>query len=175
MQKILLSLLLLSSTILAEVSNVEISREYIEKNKIKIIDIRTQSEWEKMGVIKGAYFITFFPEIGECNPKLFMQGLKRVVDKDEQFALISNTASRSKLVSNFLGKKNNYKVVNLIGGMKQLIKEGYEVEIYEPKKQREIEKKKQVEKKETETIKKEEVKVVEKEKTTEPKDSNTTK
>jgi len=141
MQKILLSLLLLSSTILAEVSNVKISRDYIEKSEIKIIDIRTESEWEKMGVIKGAYLITFFPEVGECNPKLFMQELKRVVDKDEQFSLISNTASRSKLVSNFLGKKNNYKVVNLIGGMKQLIKEGYEVELYNPCKKRESTKK----------------------------------
>jgi len=137
MQKILLSLLLLSSTILAEVTNVEINRDYIEKSKIKIIDIRTESEWEKMGVIKGAYLITFFPEVGACNPKLFMQELKRVVDKDEQFALISNTASRSKLVSNFLGKKNNYKVVNLIGGMKKLIKEGYKVELYNPCKKRE--------------------------------------
>jgi len=146
MQKILLSLLLLSATILAEVTNVEINRDYIEKSKIKIIDIRTESEWEKMGVIKGAYLITFFPEVGECNPKLFMQELKRVVDKDEQFALISNTASRSKLVSNFLGKKNNYKVVNLIGGMKKLIKEGYEVELYNPCKKREsVEKSREVE------------------------------
>jgi len=145
MQKILLGLVLLSSTILAKITNVEISREYIEKSKIKIIDIRTQSEWEKMGVIKGAYLITFFPEAGECNPKLFMQELNRVVDKDEQFALISNTASRTKLVSNFLGKKNNYNVVNLVGGMKKLIKDGYKVEVYNPNKKRE---KKEAEKKE---------------------------
>ena len=178
MQKILLSLLLLSSTILAEVTNTEISRDYIEKSEIKIIDIRTQSEWEKIGVIKGAYLITFFPEVGECNPKLFMQELNRIVDKDELFAVISNTASRSKLVSNFLGKKNNYKVVNLIGGMKKLIKEGYEVEIYDPCKKRESEKKKEVEKKvltKTEIAKKEEVKEIKKEKTKEPKESNTTK
>ena len=199
MQKILLSLLLLSSTILAEVNNVEINRDYIEKSEIKIIDIRTQSEWEKIGVIKGAYLITFFPEVGECNPKLFMQELNRIVDKDEPFAVISNTASRSKLVSNFLGKKNNYKVVNLIGGMKKLIKEGYEVEIYDPCKKRESEKKKEVEKKELakkeisiekkmpkqelakkeiikkEIVKKEEVKEVKKEKIKELKESNTTK
>ena len=191
MKKILWSLLLLSSTMLAEVTNVEISREYIENTKIKIIDIRTQSEWEKMGVIKGAYLITFFPEDATYNPKLFLQELNRVIEKGEQFALISNTASRTKLVSNFLGKKNNYHVVNLIGGMKKLIKEGYEVEIYDPCKRRESEKKKEVEKKELvkkempiekkmlkqklakkEIIKKEEVK---KEKTKEQKESNTTK
>jgi len=148
MQKILLGLLLLGSTILAEVTNVEISREYIEKSNIKIIDIRTQSEWEKMGVIKGAYLITFFPEDTTYNPKLFLQELNRVVDKDEQFALVSNTSSRSKLVSNFLGKKNNYHVVNLVGGMKKLIAEGYKVETYTPHKKSKQEEKKAVEKKE---------------------------
>jgi len=171
MQKILLSLLLLSSTILAEVTNVEISRDYIEKSELKIIDIRTQSEWEKMGVIKGAYLITFFPEGETYNPKLFLQELNRVIEKDEQFALISNTASRTKLVSNFLGKKNNYHVVNLIGGMKKLIKEGYEVEIYDPNKQRESLKR--------EKNKKEEIfkegKITEKSNLSEVKESNATK
>jgi len=181
MQKILMSLLLLSSTILAEVTNVEISRDYIENNKIKIIDIRTQSEWEKMGVIKGAYLITFFPEDATYNPKLFLQELNRVIDKDEQFALISNTASRTKLVSNFLGKKNTYKVVNLIGGMTKLIKEGYKVEAYDPNKKREIKEKKKVGTKEavdneapkTKKMKKE-VTVIEKEKTMVSKDTNST-
>lgn len=148
MQKILLGLLLLGSTMVAEVTNVEISREYIEKSNIKIIDIRTQSEWEKMGVIKGAYLITFFPEDTTYNPKLFLQELNRVVEKDEKFALVSNTSSRSKLVSNFLGKKNNYHVVNLVGGMKKLIAEGYKVEAYAPHKKSKQEKKKVVEKKE---------------------------
>jgi rhodanese-related sulfurtransferase len=189
MQKILMSLLLLSSTILAEVTNVEISRDYIENNKIKIIDIRTQSEWEKMGVIKGAYLITFFPEDATYNPKLFLQELNRVIDKDEQFALISNTASRTKLVSNFLGKKNTYNVVNLIGGMTKLIKEGYKVEAYDPNKKREIKKKVEIKeavdnealktkkmkstKIETEKMKKE-VTAIEKKKTMVSKDTNST-
>jgi len=191
MQKILLGLVFLSSTILAKITNIEISRDYVEKSKIKIIDIRTESEWEKMGVIKGAYLITFFPETGECNPKLFMQELNRVVDKDEQFALISNTASRTKLVSNFLGKKNSYNVVNLLGGMKKLIEEGYEVEIYDlNKKQISVEKhkkvtpkkelvkeeplsKKEVTSKKAMVVKKEEV--VKKEKSRDLKDSNCTK
>jgi rhodanese-related sulfurtransferase len=183
-----MGLLLLSSTILAEVTNVEISREYIEKNNIKIIDIRTQSEWEKMGVIKGAYLITFFPEDTTYNPKLFLQELNRVVDKDEQFALVSNTSSRSKLVSNFLGKKNNYHVVNLVGGMKKLIADGYKVEAYNPdtkSKKKVVEKtepiktkKAKIKKAKTEKVKtkkrKKEVMVIEKEKTIDAKESNST-
>ena len=137
MQKILWSLFLLSSAALAEVTNIEISREYVKENKIKIIDIRTQTEWEKMGIIKDAYLITFFPEDREYNPKFFIKNLNKVVEKDEQFAIISNTASRTKLVSNFLGKKHNYNVVNLLGGMTKLIEGGYKVTRYEPNRKKE--------------------------------------
>ena len=135
MQKLLWSLLLLSSAVLAEVTNIEVSREFVEENKIKIIDIRTQSEWEKMGIIKDAYLITFFPEDTDYNPKFFIKELNKVIDRDEQFAIISNTSTRTKLVSNFLGKKNNYKVVSLLGGMRKLISEGYKVETYALNKQ----------------------------------------
>ena len=138
MQKILWSLFLLSLAVVAEVTNIEISREYVEENKIKIIDIRTESEWKKMGIIKDAYLITFFPEDNEYNPKFFIKDLNKVVEKDEQFAIISNTASRTKLVSNFLGKKHNYNVVNLIGGMTKLIEDGYKVESYDLNKKKNI-------------------------------------
>ena len=137
MKKTILSLLLLCSTILAEVTNVEVNSEFIEENKLKIIDIRTQSEWEKMGIIKDAYLITFFPKDTDYNPKLFIKDLNQIVEKDEQFAIISNTASRTKLVSNFLGKKHNYNVINLIGGMTKLIEDGYKVESYKADKKRE--------------------------------------
>ena len=131
MKKTILSLLLLCSTLMAEVTNIEVTSEFIEENKIKIIDIRTQSEWEEMGVISDAYLITFFTKNNKFHSESFLKELNMVVDKDEQFAIISNTASRTKLVSNFLGHKHNYDVINLIGGMSKLLEEGYEVEAYE--------------------------------------------
>jgi rhodanese-related sulfurtransferase len=136
MKKTILSLILLCSTLLAEVINMEVTPKFIEENKIKIIDIRTQSEWKKMGVISDAYLITFFNENKSYHTKSFLKELNMVVEKDEQFAIISNTASRTKLVSNFLGHKHEYNVINLIGGMSKLLKEGYEVKIYEPNKQK---------------------------------------
>ena len=137
MKKTILSLLLLCSSLMAEVTNIEVTPEFIEDNKIKIIDIRTQSEWEEMGVISGAYLITFFRKNNDFHSESFLKELNLVVDKNEQFAIISNTASRTKLVSNFLGHKHNYNVINLIGGMSKLLKEGYKVEVYKPKKSKE--------------------------------------
>jgi len=115
---------------MAEVTNIEVTPAFIEENKIKIIDIRTENEWEEMGVISGAHLITFFTKNNKYHGKSFLKDLDMVVEKDELFAIISNTASRSKLVSNFLGHKHNYNVINLIGGMSKLLKEGYNVEIY---------------------------------------------
>jgi rhodanese-related sulfurtransferase len=134
MKNILWSLLFFSSAVLAEVTNIEISGEFVEENKIKIIDIRTESEWKEMGVISGAHLITFFAENKQDYIENFLEDLNGVVEKDEQFAIISNTASRTKLVSNFLGHKHNYNVINLIGGMSKLLEEGYEVEVYNPDK-----------------------------------------
>jgi rhodanese-related sulfurtransferase len=132
MKKTMLSLLFLCSTLIAEVTNIEVTPELIEENKIKIIDIRTQREWEEMGIISGAHLITFFTKNNKHYGDTFLKELNMLVEKDEQFAIISNTASRTKLVSNFLGNKHNYNVINLIGGMSKLLEEGYEVEVYNP-------------------------------------------
>ncbi|HHD81592.1 MAG TPA: rhodanese-like domain-containing protein [Campylobacterales bacterium] len=134
MKKILLSLWLLSSVAFSEVTNMEVTKEFIEANKIKIIDIRTEQEWIMMGVLPSAYLLTFFDEDQEYSPKMFLKELDKIVKKDEQFAIISNSASRTKLVSNFLGKKHDYKVINLTGGMVKLIKDGYSVKVYDPSK-----------------------------------------
>ena len=134
MKETILSLLLLCSTLMAEVTNIEVSPAFIEESKIKIIDIRTQNEWEDMGVISGAHLITFFTKNNNFHSESFLKELDMVVKKDEQFAIISNTSSRTKLVSNFLGHKHNYNVINLIGGMSKLLKEGYNVAVYNPHK-----------------------------------------
>jgi len=115
---------------MAEVTNIDVTAEFIEENKVKIIDIRTENEWEEMGVISDAYLITFFTKNNDFHSESFLKELDSVVEKDERFAIISNTSSRSKLVSNFLGHKHNYKVINLMGGMTKLLKEGYEVKLY---------------------------------------------
>lgn len=132
MKKSLLGLLLLGATLFAEVTNTPASIEFIEANKMKIIDIRTQGEWVQMGIIKDSHLITFFDEKYGYDTEAFMNELNKVVDKDEQFAIICNTGSRTKLIANFLGNKQDYHVVNLTGGMMQLFQQGFKPEFYDP-------------------------------------------
>ena len=130
MKKTVFGLLFFATFMVAEVTNLPVTIDFVKSNKMKIIDIRTQSEWREMGIIKNAYLLTFFDEESHYNIKDFTNKLNKIVNKDEQFALICNTSSRTKLISNLLGNKLGYHVVNLIGGMEKLIKDGYKVASY---------------------------------------------
>ena len=132
MKKTLLGLLLLGSTLFAEVTDMPATEEFVNSNKMKIIDIRTENEWVQMGVIKNAIFMTFFDERGGYDEVAFVELLDKTIEKGEEFALICNTGSRTKLISNYLGNNLDFKVVNLTGGMSKLLQEGFKPEYYNP-------------------------------------------
>jgi rhodanese-related sulfurtransferase len=132
MKRTLFGLLLLGSTLFATVTNIPVTVEFVKENKMKIIDIRTEDEWIQYGVIKDAILITFFDEKNGYDIDAFVAELNGVIEKNEIFAIICNTGSRTKLISNFLGKKLQYNVVNLTGGMAKLLREGYKPEYYAP-------------------------------------------
>lgn len=109
---------------MAELQNVWVTKDFLKKD-IKIIDIRTPAEWKETGIVEGAYTIMFFDEQGRFNIPEFLAALDKVVKKDEQFALICRTGSRTTEVSKFLAYKLDYDVINLSGGMMKLMRDGY--------------------------------------------------
>ena len=135
MKKTLFGLLLLASTLFAEVTNVDVTPAFINDTKLKIIDIRTKGEWRETGIVPNAYLLTFFDERGNYDIEGFLDSLNKIVKKDEQFALICRTGSRTGMISNFLGEKLGYHVVNLRGGMMKLFSEGFKPQPYTPTKQ----------------------------------------
>ena len=129
MKKIIITLLLLATSLMAELTNVWATPDFTEKN-IKIIDIRTPEEWKETGVVKDSYTIMFFDEKGNFNVENFLKQLNIVVKKDEQFALLCRVGSRTGMVSEFLSEKLGYKVINLKGGIMKMIHEGYKTVPY---------------------------------------------
>jgi len=125
MKKTILVVLLLVSTLIADVINIDVTPAFVQNTKLKIIDIRTKLEWIETGIVKGAYTLTFFDERGNYDTQGFLNALNRIVKKDEKFAIICRTGSRTGVVANFLGNKLHYNVVNLRGGMAKLFREGY--------------------------------------------------
>jgi len=129
MKKILFGLLFASTMMMAELQHVWATPDFADKN-VKIIDIRTPSEWKETGIVKGSYTIMFFDEKGNFNVENFLKQLDMIVKKDEQFALICRVGSRTGMVSEFLSEKLGYKVINLKGGIMKMIHEGYKTVPY---------------------------------------------
>lgn len=130
MPKILLLLAFVSTFLLAELRQVDVS-ESVVKSGIKVIDIRTPGEWKESGVVKDAIPLTFFDEQGRYDVDAFIKELNKHISKDQEFALICRTGSRTAAVSDLLSKQG-YKVVNLRGGMKSLLQQGYTPTPYNP-------------------------------------------
>ena len=116
MKKIILMLILSQFALYAQVSHAFISQKLIDSG-IVIVDIRTKAEWKQTGIIKGSYPIEFFNEQGRYNIPKFLKELKAVIKPNEKFALICNTGSRTKLVSQFLSQELKYNVIDLQGGI----------------------------------------------------------
>jgi len=127
--RIVFALLMIMTASMAELTQVWATPEFAEKN-IKIIDIRTPTEWKETGIIKGSYTIMFFDEQGRFYVPDFLKKIDKIVKKDEQFALICRVGSRTGMVSEFLSEKLGYKVINLKGGIMKMIHEGYKTVPY---------------------------------------------
>ena len=129
MIKIIFGLLITATALMAELQNIWVTKDFLNKD-IKIIDIRTPGEWRETGIIQGAHTIMFFDEKGKFNVEEFLAKLNKIVKKDEQFALICRTGSRTAEIAKFLSNEFGYKVINLGGGMMKLKREGHQAVPY---------------------------------------------
>lgn len=123
-------LLLFTTFLMAELRHIDVSEDIV-KSGMKIIDIRTAPEWKETGIVENSVPITFFDEQGRYDAPAFVAELNKHVKKDREFALICRTGNRTVAVSEFLSKQG-YKVVNLKGGIKRLMSQGYVPEPYKP-------------------------------------------
>ena len=122
MKKILLAFLATIALANADVTNVVASKAFLGKN-IKIIDVRTPGEWASTGIIKGAYPVMFFDERGEAKEAAFRAKLNKIIKKNEKFAIICRTGTRTMVIAKMLD--NDYDIINLQGGMNKLMQDGY--------------------------------------------------
>ena len=81
MKKILFGLIFISSMIFAGVTDIEATPRFIKKTKLKIIDIRTDSEWVKHGIIRDAFLLTFFDRFGSYDIDAFTKKLDKIIEK----------------------------------------------------------------------------------------------
>ena len=99
-------------------------------NKIKIIDIRTQMEWEETGVLKGSYTISFFDENGSYDLTEFKKNIDTFIAKGEEFAVLCKSGYRSAILASLLSKEN-YNVINIEGGILDILSKNFDLIKYE--------------------------------------------
>lgn len=131
MMKWILFLSLIVTSLLADYTAQLIDQKLIN-SKIKIIDIRTPSEWKTTGLVKGSVPIMFFDEKGNYNTEAFLAELGKQVKKNERFALICNSGNRSRTLGTYLGNQLGYNVIDLQGGIQYAIGKKMPLEPYNP-------------------------------------------
>jgi rhodanese-related sulfurtransferase len=114
MKNFFLALLLLSTSSYG-VENIRPDKIFMGSG-IKIIDIRTQSEWIETGIVKGSIPITYYPPRGRPDVDAFIKELKKHIKPNEKFAILCRTGSRTKIAAKELEAKG-LKVINLEGGI----------------------------------------------------------
>tara|TARA_Y100001970_G_scaffold243541_1_gene308906 strand:+ start:551 stop:1279 length:729 start_codon:yes stop_codon:yes gene_type:complete len=95
-----------------------------QKEGFKIIDIRTEKEREKTGIIRKSLEITAFDIKGNFNPE-FLEVFEKKIKKKDHVIFVSQKGDISAILANGfveqLGKKNIY---TLVGGIDKWIFEG---------------------------------------------------
>ncbi|WP_201352376.1 rhodanese-like domain-containing protein [Hydrogenimonas urashimensis] len=118
MKKFSLLLLLFGSFLFAEVRDLDIaSFEKLRSNGISVIDIRTPKEWKTTGLIEGSHPIMFFDAKGKYDLQAFLEKLRGLgIDKQKPFILVCRSASRTRMLGNYLSDEMGYRYVYQLAG-----------------------------------------------------------
>ena len=92
-----------------------------------IIDIRTEEDRVKTGIIPGSFKLTAFDNLGNFNPE-FIDAFNNKVKENDKVIFVSDKGEISSILANGfvenLGKKNMY---SLDGGIQDLIKDNFQL------------------------------------------------
>ena len=109
--------------------NVYPDKEMLENSNMKVVDIRTPSEWQQTGIVPGSHTIMFFDQMGNYDAEAFLKEIEVLGGKEAEIGLLCRTGARTSQVTSFL-EQQGYNVKNLSGGIMKLMGEGYELEAY---------------------------------------------
>ena len=135
MRQSIFYLLLLPVLLFGEVRDLNIAAfEKLKANGIPVIDIRTQQEWQETGIIEGSHPITFFRPDGSYNIQDFLAKLKALgIGKKSPFILVCRSASRTRILGNYLSERAGYEnVYHLTGGLLNWKAHGKPLTAYKP-------------------------------------------
>jgi len=91
---------------------------------IPVIDVRTTTEWKKIGIVEGSHLLMFYDEKGKYDLEKWLNNVANIVTKDEPVVLICHSGGRSKQLAEYLVKEVGYQsVYNVKKGIVRWIKD----------------------------------------------------
>ena len=103
MKKFLIILVVLSKTTFAEVFDVDNKKlKILLDQNIKLVDIRTLSEWKKTGVISESHLLSLVNEKGIYSLQRWYQSFSNIQLRNNSVILICAVGGRSKYIAKIL-------------------------------------------------------------------------
>ena len=124
MKKILIILAMLSKTTFAEVFDVDNKKlKMLLDQNIKLVDIRTVSEWKKTGVISKSHLLSLVDEKGNYSLQSWYQNFSKIKLRNNSVILICAVGGRSKYIAKILNRiDKNLTIFNVKKGILNWIK-----------------------------------------------------
>lgn len=105
----------------AEVITQNIKNFDFANSNYAVIDVRMPSEYAATGVVNKAKLITFLNENGSINPD-FVNEISKNYSKDSKIAIMCRSGKRSAMATKMLEQNGFINIINLDGGMNELLK-----------------------------------------------------
>lgn len=121
MKKLLLALVFLSF-LNAEITSVDIKKYDFSNSDYVLVDVRMPSEYKATGVVDGAKLIPIIIDNGLYNQDFLKEFSK--LGKDTKIAIMCRSGKRSQKAAEILEKEGYKNLLNLDGGMNELLKTG---------------------------------------------------
>lgn len=86
-----------------------------------LVDIRTPSEWQQTGVVKGSHLLTF------QSPESFLNDIRPKLKNGQRLALICRSGNRSSRAARKIAKQVDFPVVDIEGGMARVLSERHKI------------------------------------------------
>ncbi len=113
---------------LINLSSAQLSEMSVQQSPM-LIDIRTEQEWKKSGVIRDSHLLQFFDNQGDFDMSEWLSNVQKIRSSNDQpVVLICRSGNRSKKVGDVLtrqlGMKNIY---HLQGGVNAWQQSGHKL------------------------------------------------
>ena len=123
MKKLIVIFLLFSKTVFSDVKNINNEElKHLLKKGVPLVDIRTEKEWSKTGIIKNSLLVSMINQKGRYSFEDWSKRFSSVKLKNNSAILICAVGGRSDYLAKLVGSRyENILIYNVKKGIRNWI------------------------------------------------------